>query len=68
MPAAAADSLSLLRLDALERAPALAAALGDAIEALRSGRDATAALARARRVAEGEPEARGTLPRWSASW
>lgn len=48
---AAADSLRLVRLDALGAAPSLAAALGDAIAALDGGRDVTAALLRARRLA-----------------
>ena len=47
----ARDSLRLVRLDALGAAPTLAAALGDALEALDRGRDATLALLRARRVA-----------------
>lgn len=48
---AATDSLRLVRLDALGAAPALAAALSDAIDALDRGRDVTAALLRARRLA-----------------
>ncbi|MBC7562170.1 MAG: hypothetical protein H7305_04570 [Gemmatimonadaceae bacterium] len=47
----ARDSLRLVRLDALSAAPTLAAALGDALEALDRGRDATSALLRARRLA-----------------
>ena len=64
---AAVDSLVLLRLDALPDAPALAAALGDAVEALRRGRDATAALGRARRLAVGEPRVADTLPAWEGA-
>ena len=67
-PADATDSLLLLRLDALGTAPVLAAALGEAIDALRSGEDATSALARARRAASGEPAARSSLPAWGAGW
>ena len=52
-PAAGVDSLLLLRVDAIAQDPALAAALGAAIDDLRAGRDATASLARARRVAAG---------------
>jgi hypothetical protein len=66
-PAAAVDSLLLLRVDALERSPALAAALRDAIDALRSGRDATEPLARARRIAVGAPRARAA-PAWGGAW
>ena len=47
----ALDALRLARLDALAPSPPLAAALGDAIDALERGRDATAALLRARRLA-----------------
>jgi len=64
----AIDSLLLLRVDALDGAPALAAALGEALDALREGRDATAALARARRLAAGEPNACATLPPWTRAW
>ena len=53
---AAIDSLRLVRLDALGAAPALATALGAAIDALEQRRDATEPLLRARRVA---------LARWS---
>ena len=67
-PDAATDSLLLLRLDALGAAPTFAAALGEAIEALRTGKDATAALAKARRAAAGEPQVRPSLPAWGAGW
>jgi hypothetical protein len=73
-PAAAVDSLMLLRLDALaggEGAPpatALARALGEAVDALRAGRDATAALARARRLVALEPAPTTTLPSWGGGW
>ena len=62
--AAAVDSLTLLRVDALASAPRFAAALGDAIAALRSGRDATDALIRARRVLAGPVSAAPTLTAW----
>jgi hypothetical protein len=65
-PRAAADSLMLLRLDALADAPAFAAALGDAVQAMRAGLGdaATAALARARRALAGPVVARDSLGRW----
>jgi hypothetical protein len=65
-PAAAADSLLLLRIDALTDNPAFAAALGDAATALRRGKgdDATLALTRARRALSGAPIARDSLARW----
>lgn len=62
------DSLLVLRVDALGEAPALAAALGDAVTALRAGRDATGPLARARRALEGTSSAEGSLPRWGRGW
>jgi hypothetical protein len=64
-PAAAMDSLLLLRVDALGDSPALAAALGDAIEALGAGRDATVPLLRARRALDGAPETVGKLSPWA---
>jgi hypothetical protein len=62
----AADSLLVLRIDALTDAPAAAAALSDAAKAIRAGKgdDATQALARARRALAGAPVARDTLSRW----
>ena len=47
----ALDSLRLVRLDALGSAPQLAAAVGDALDAVEHRRDATDALLRARRLA-----------------
>ena len=67
-PAAATDSLILLRLDAIGVAPTLAAALQSAIDALRTGRDATKPLMRVRRAAAGEPLVRRTLPAWGSGW
>jgi hypothetical protein len=65
-PRAATDSLLLLRIDALADAPAFAAALGDAAQAMRAGKGdaATAALARARRALAGAPITRDSLGRW----
>ena len=63
---AAIDSLLVLRIDALSDAPAFAAALGDAANAMRGGKSAAAtdALARARRALAGAPIARDSLTRW----
>jgi hypothetical protein len=65
-PLAAVDSLLLLRIDALADAPAFAAALRDATDALRRGRgaDVTTALARARRALAGPSAARDSIARW----
>ncbi|HEY4303957.1 MAG TPA: DUF4175 family protein [Gemmatimonadaceae bacterium] len=65
-PAAAADSLLLLRIDVLSDNPALASALSDAANALRRGKsdEATLALTRARRTLSGAPVARDSIARW----
>jgi len=60
-------TLMLLRVDAIAVAPSFAAALGEAVEALRSGRDATLSLLRARRALEGEPSGVPGLSPWSGS-
>ncbi|HEX3867053.1 MAG TPA: DUF4175 family protein, partial [Gemmatimonadaceae bacterium] len=64
---AAVDSLLVLRIDAITDAPPFAAALGDAVAALRKGLgdDATRALTRARRALAGSPVASDSLSRWS---
>lgn len=67
-PAAGTDSLLLLRVDAIGVDAALASALGEAVEALRAGRDATAALVRARRAATAAPRASDGLGAWSGAW
>jgi len=66
-PRAAIDSLLALRVDALTSAPPLAAALAPAIDALRTGRDATDALVRARRVAAGVTVEQSDSP-WGGGW
>ena len=65
-PQAARDSLALLRVAALGDAPALAGALGAAIDAIDAGRDATEPLARARRLAAGAPRAGAARAAWGA--
>jgi hypothetical protein len=67
-PAAAMDSLSLLRVDALTDAPRLAAELAAALDSLRAGKDATAPFARARRVAAGAPVAHAHASEWGGAW
>ena len=66
-PSAAIDSLLALRVDALESAPTLAAALAPAIDSLRAGRNATDALVRARRIAAGTTVAR-IESAWGSAW
>ncbi len=66
---AAVDSLAVLRVGALGVAPALAAALGDALDVLARGADASAPLARARRAALGTPApAAPGAGGWAAGW
>jgi hypothetical protein len=64
-PARAITELSLMRADALSSLPQFAAALGEATDAIRAGRDATLPLLRARRVLDGPPEATQGLPQWT---
>ncbi len=66
--AGALRSLTLLRVDAISVAPSFAAALGEAVAALRSGRDVTLPLLRARRALEGEPSGTSGLPSWLGGW
>lgn len=63
---AAADSLQLLRIDALTDNQTFASALNDAANAIRRGRqdDATSALARARQSLAGVAVARDSIARW----
>lgn len=67
-PAAAIDSIVLLRVESLDAAPQLGAALADALAAMRTGRDATALLERARRIADGTTRGSGRLGAWSGVW
>ena len=64
----AVDSLMLLRVELLGARPGAAAQLAESIDLLRAGRDATAALGRARRALLGEPTATPGLGRWSGGW
>ena len=64
-PARAMTELALMRVDALSSLPDFAAALGEATDAIRAGRDATLPLMRARRALDGAPEATPGLPLWS---
>ena len=64
-PARAMTELALMRVDALPSLPDFAAALGEATDAIRAGRDATLPLLRARRALDGPPEPTPGLPAWS---
>jgi len=66
-PADAVRAFTLMQVDALSVSPAVATALGQAIDAFRKGRDATLPLLRARRALSGEPAASSGLPAWSGA-
>jgi hypothetical protein len=65
---AAVDSLLVLRLDLLDRDADGARALDAAANALRSGRNATAVMIRARRALSGGVERHDALSLWGAAW
>lgn len=67
-PDSALNTLMLMQVDALREYPDLAARLGEAIDAIRDGEDASAPLADVRRYLEGETIVRRTLTPWSAMW
>ncbi len=67
-PAAAMDSLLLVRFDALHHAPEAAPHLVDVLVMLRAGRDATEALVRARRAIDGAVQPLGSDMRWRGGW
>jgi hypothetical protein len=64
-PARAMTELALIRVAALSSLPVFAAALGEASDAIRAGRDATLPLLRARRALDGSPKATPGLSPWS---
>jgi hypothetical protein len=63
-PGRALTELALIRVEALTVAPDFAAALAEATDAIRSRRDATLGLLRARRALDGAPQAAPGLPLW----
>jgi hypothetical protein len=66
-PARAMTELALMRVDALTTLPDFAAALGEASDAIRAGKDATLPLLRARRALDGPPATTPGLPAWTGS-
>jgi hypothetical protein len=64
-PARALTELALMRVEALPTLPDFAAAIGEATDAIRVGRDATLPLLRARRALDGPPQATPGLPAWT---
>ncbi len=67
-PKKATSLLTMVRVESLKTYPELSAALDEVLSALAKGRDATAALVRARRALEGAPPKTDTLPLWSGGW
>jgi hypothetical protein len=67
-PSDAIRAFTLLQVAALAEYPSFASAVGEAVDAIRKGRDATLALLRARRLLSGDPSARPGLPAWSGGW
>jgi hypothetical protein len=64
-PAQAMTELALIRVEALPTLPDVAAALGQAADAIRAGKDATLPLLRARRALDGPPATTPGLPAWT---
>ena len=67
-PDSAVNTLMLMQVDALREYPDLASFLGEAINAIRDGEDASAPLANVRRYLEGATIVRQSLTSWSAMW
>ena len=63
-PARAMTELALMQVEALTTLPDFAAALGEASDAIRAGKDATNALLRARRALDGPPAVTPGVPAW----
>jgi hypothetical protein len=62
------DALIRLRAEAAPVNAAFGAALGEAVDVLRAGRDATTALVRARRALLGAPRPGNAAVPWTGSW
>lgn len=60
--------LTMLQVEGLSTSPVFAAAVGEAIDAFRKGRDATLPLLQARRALSGHPSGAPGLPAWSGGW
>ena len=67
-PADAIRAFTLVQVEALSSSPAFASAVGEAVDAMRKGRDATLPLLRARRALSGDPVSQPGLPAWSGGW
>lgn len=67
-PNAFADELTRLRAQAASTNTAFSTALGDAVDAIRAGRDATSALVRARRALSGPVRIGTSITPWTGAW
>ena len=67
VPAAAADSLLLLRLEVIGHDDIASGALEGAANAIRSGKNVTSAMIRARRILTGGVERRNTISPWGTT-
>jgi hypothetical protein len=67
-PDDAVETLTRLQVETLRTSPAVAAAIGDALTALRSRADATAPLSRARALLAGWAPTVDSLTPWSGAW
>lgn len=67
-PEDAIRALTLLQVEVLASSPGFASAVGEAVLAMRRGRDATVPLLRARRTLSGDPAGASGLPAWSDGW
>jgi hypothetical protein len=67
-PSRFADALIRLRAEATPINASFASAIGDAVDALRAGRDMTSALVRARRALLGAPRSGNSGVPWSGAW
>jgi hypothetical protein len=67
-PDSAVAIFTLMRVESLRQYPKLAAALGEAVQAIQDNKSVTQPLLRARRELEGSAKVIDTLPLWSGSW
>jgi len=67
-PDSAIATFTVMRVEALKPFPKLAAALGEAVTAIQTGKDATMPLLQARRELDGKSISVDTLPPWSGIW
>jgi hypothetical protein len=67
-PSSAIEMLTTMQVETLRQYPEVASAIGDALAAIRAGKDASQPLLRARLNLAGKPGMIDTLPLWSGAW